>query len=390
MSPAASPLVADTDDRVVPLFSGQGRSVTVPAHSKTHKERPPADFASETRSEEAERFQLTQYCDCGHWMHLAIFGLFLIVDSSKYMVDVRAISHNPVTAQALVFLQDLISVLICVVAILRYIGPRGVVDTFCSAELFRCLPTAVLFSLSNAALAHAIGLGIGAATAVALGSLYMPMSALVSRFIFRRAYGWLELHALALLTFSSLTFCELRSRAIDLSDGIQGASFVVLYAALACAACVLAEHIFKQRHTSSDGQELYCVQKARFDFWGLLTSAVILLYLGASPSPSAFQDWRYLQVICVLIRVLQAWMAGVIVKHWSTVAKAVTQCLSMIIIFFLGDVIILGRSQGNVCIYMLALTVSLSAFMYQLGRRQTIKQMTQAAACRAPDVENAP
>ncbi|CAK9061915.1 unnamed protein product [Durusdinium trenchii] len=180
MSPAASPLVADTDDRVVPLFSGQGRSVTVPAHSKTHKERPPADFASETRSEEAERFQLTQYCDCGHWMHLAIFGLFLIVDSSKYMVDVRAISHNPVTAQALVFLQDLISVLICVVAILRYIGPRGVVDTFCSAELFRCLPTAVLFSLSNAALAHAIGLGIGAATAVALGSLYMPMSALVS------------------------------------------------------------------------------------------------------------------------------------------------------------------------------------------------------------------
>eukprot|EP00913_Durusdinium_trenchii_P000022 g20.t1 len=62
----------------------------------------------------------------------------------------------------------------------------------------------------------------------------------------------------------------------------------------------------------------------------------------------------------------------------------------MIIIFFLGDVIILGRSQGNVCIYMLALTVSLSAFMYQLGRRQTIKQMTQAAACRAPDVENAP
>eukprot|EP00913_Durusdinium_trenchii_P000021 g19.t1 len=103
MSPAASPLVADTDDRVVPLFSGQGRSVTVPAHSKTHKERPPADFASETRSEEAER-----RATCGSGGR-AIFGLFLIVDSSKYMVDVRAISHNPVTAQALVFLQETVA-----------------------------------------------------------------------------------------------------------------------------------------------------------------------------------------------------------------------------------------------------------------------------------------
>ncbi len=36
------------------------------------------------------------------------------------------------------------------------------------SRLFRCLPTAVLFSLSNAAIAHAIGLGVGAATAVSL------------------------------------------------------------------------------------------------------------------------------------------------------------------------------------------------------------------------------
>ena len=35
-------------------------------------------------------------------------------------------------------------------------------------RFLRCLPTAVLFSLSNASLAHAIGLGIGAATAVSL------------------------------------------------------------------------------------------------------------------------------------------------------------------------------------------------------------------------------
>lgn len=392
MSPAANPLV---NEPVLPLFAGQGRSQTVPSsrvYSKTHKEPVHSAAAStdERSSQSApaeERFQLARYCDCGHWMELMLFSLFLLVDSSKYMVDVRAMGHSPVTAQSIVLLQDLISVVLCIGAMMRYLGIRGVVETFFSVELFRCLPTAVLFSLSNAAIAHAIGLGVGAATAVSLGTLYMPMSAFVSRWMFRRAYGWLELHALALLTFSSLTFCELRSRAVGLSGGLRGASFVVLYAALACAACLLAEHIFKQRHVSHQQGELYCVQKARFDFWGLLTSAVVLLYLGAPPSPSTFRDWGYLQVICVAIRVAQCWMGGLLVKHWSTVAKAVMQCLSMLVVFYVGDVVVLGRSQGNVCLYMLALTVALSAFLYQLGRRQTIKQLEAANVARQQEEE---
>lgn len=384
MSPAADPLVSN--EPVLPLFAGQGPSQTLPsdrAHSKTRKEpvQNTTALAEERTSQSTEeRFQITWYCDCGHWMALMLFGFFLLVDSSKYTADVRAMGHSPVTAQSIVLLQDLLLVVLCLLATLRHLGIRGVVDTFFSLEFLRCLPTAVLFSLSNASLAHAIGLGIGAATAVSLGTLYMPMSAFVSRWMFRRAYGWLELHALALLTFSSLTFCELRSRAVGLSGGIRGASFVVLYAALACAACLLAEHILKQRHVSHRQRELYWVQKARFDFWGLLTSAMVLLYLGAPPSPSTFKDWSYLQVTDVVIRVVQSLMACLVVKHWSTVAKAVTQCCSMLVVFFLGDVVLLGRSQGNVCLYMLALTVALSVFLYQLGRRQTMKQLEAAAA----------
>lgn len=384
MSPAADPLVSN--EPVLPLFAGQGRSQTLPsdrAHSKTRKEpvqNTAASTEERTSQSTEERFQLARYCDCGHWMALMLFGFFLLVDSSKYMADVRAMGHSPVTAQSIVLLQDILLVVLCLLATLRHLGIRGVVDTFFSMELLRCLPTAVLFSLSNASLAHAIGLGVGAATAVSLGTLYMPMSAFVSRWMFRRAYGWLELHALALLTFSSLTFCELRSRAVGLSGGIRGASFVVLYAALACAACLLAEHILKQRHVSHHQSELYWVQKARFDFWGLLTSAMVLLYLGAPPSPSTFQDWGYLQVTDVVIRVVQSLMAGLVVKYWSTVAKAVTQCCTMLVVFFLGDVVLLGRSQGNVCLYMLALTVALSAFLYQLGRRQTMKQLEANAA----------
>ncbi|CAE7353708.1 unnamed protein product [Symbiodinium natans] len=310
------------------------------------------------------------------WMML--FGVFLVVDSSKYLVDVKAMSSAHI-AQAVVFSQDLLSVILCLLAVLRYEGVKGIPATFCSMELLRCFPTAALFSLGSASMAHAFSLGVGAATAVALNTLYMPMCAFVSRWMFRRAYGWLEIHALALLTFSSLTFCELRSRVIGLRSGIQGATFVILSGIFACLACLLAERIFKQRHAQREEVERYCVQKARFDFWGLLTSALILFYLGEPPSPQLYRDWHYIQVGAVLLRVVQTLMGCLLVKHWSTVAKAVLQCLSMLLVFFFGDVAFLNRGQGNLCIYMLALLVSLAAFMYQLGRRQTA-HLLQAAS----------
>ena len=169
------------------------------------------------------------------------------------------------------------------------------------------------------------------------------------------------------------------------------------------------------------------MQKARFDFWGLLTSAVVLLYLGAPPSPSTFADWTYRQAggngyeyiyICVcmirqevladvsheLFMSSNLDMTGRLRDHSSgavphgmfsgdamvhrgqsctglscklskslpashptahvqccaafkvglfdlltTKSAEVLQCLSMLVVFFLGDVVLLSRSKGNVC-----------------------------------------
>ncbi|OLP74343.1 hypothetical protein AK812_SmicGene46146, partial [Symbiodinium microadriaticum] len=61
---------------------------------------------------------------------------------------VRAMTHSPRIAQAIVLTQDILSVVVCLLAVLRYEGLRGIPATFCSVELLRCLPTAALFSLS--------------------------------------------------------------------------------------------------------------------------------------------------------------------------------------------------------------------------------------------------
>ncbi|CAJ1392966.1 unnamed protein product [Effrenium voratum] len=403
MSPVPDPMVGEAaSERARPLFAqglaslpSRARTVSAPADKKASIPSAPGSesTAAAPGSEVAEESMgvLSQLaakcCQLSLWMQLALFAAFLLLDSSRYFVDVRAMSPDPIIAQSVILYQDLLSVLLCLLAVWRYQGFRGLADTF-SAELFHCLPTAVLFALSSACFAHAISLGVGAATAVSLNSLYMPMSAFVSRWMFRRAYGWLELHALALLTFSSLTFCELRSRVIGLSGGLQGASWVVYAQIFSCLACLLAERIFKQRHRDREEPELFCAQKARFDLWGALTSVVVLLFLGAPSPVMIVQKWGHLQVIDVAVRVVQSLMAGVLVKHWSTVAKAVVQCLSMLVVFYLGDVVLLGRGQGNMCLYMLALMVALGAFMYQLGRRQTKKRIQSQAEQPQEDTED--
>ena len=44
------------------------------------------------------------------------------------------------------------------------------------------------------------------------GYLYMPLCACLSAVIFRRHYGWLEIHGLGFLTLSIMIFVELGAR----------------------------------------------------------------------------------------------------------------------------------------------------------------------------------
>lgn len=314
------------------------------------------------------------------WVQLALVIAFLCVDSSRYILDVWALrsnEHRIVLAQTLVLLQAIFSFASALTVSGLLEGITGVKAAFLPKEVLRCLPISVGFALAQASFAHAFSRGLGAASAVALGFLYMPLCALISRWMFSRAYGWLETHALVLLTLSILSFAELRSRAISLNEDMNGAYFVLIAVLLSCLSSLLAEWVLKPKYNPNDKQSFY-LQKVRLEVWGVLTSLLVLWLIVGEQIKCTSAGWDHKLTIALVVRVVHSWMAGLLAKHLSTVAKAVIQCLSLIIVFFFGDLVVFSVGIGNVQISILAVVVALSALMYQMGRQRTIQTMRTA------------
>jgi len=193
----------------------------------------------------------------------------------------------------------------------------------------------------------------------------------------------LETDALLLLTLSTLTFAELRSRAISLNEGINGAAFLLISVVLSCLSSLLSEWVLKPKYCPGNMQRFY-LQKVRLEVWGIFTSAIVLYILTPSTESvnNSFDGWDTRMSISLTVRVVQSWMAGVLAKHFSTVAKAVIQCLSLLLVFFLGDMWIFHTSTsnaGSLPICVLAVVVALSTLLYQMGRDKTVKQALREA-----------
>lgn len=322
----------------------------------------------------------------GWYVQFSLVVLFLALDSSRYMVDSWAIGQDrknaKVLAQALVLMQSVVSFASSLVISVALEGMSGLKQAFEWREVAQCLPISVGFSLASACTAHAYSAGLGAATAVSLGFLYMPLCALLSRWIFRRAYGWLDIQALALLTLSSLTFAELRGRAMSMTKSINGAEYVAISVVFSCLASLASEWSLKAKYNANIAERFY-LQKVRLEFWGLFTGLVVLKLLTKHWSVlQVWEGWDYKLWISLCVRVAQSWLAMVIARHLSSLAKAVIQCLSLIFVFFIGDLVIADFSaplQSMLVLSFLAVVVSLSALLYQMGRARTVAMLAEEA-----------
>merc|ERR1740121_927587 len=85
-------------------------------------------------------------------------------------------------------------------------GTEGLRAALSPMEAIRCLPVAACFSIGQTCQVYAYGVGISAVENTVIGYFYMPLSALLSRWIFRRAYSHLEWLALLLLVLSASAF----------------------------------------------------------------------------------------------------------------------------------------------------------------------------------------
>lgn len=331
----------------------------------------------------------------GRGFQIVLVLVYIAVEAAKSLLSVRALRGATATdGQILVFLQGLVSLVSGLVLTACCEGVDGLKVAVHLGSILRCWPVSIGFSVSQSALALAIVKGLGAAVIMVTGYLYMPLCALLSALIFRRHYGWLEIHGLAFLTLSIMIFVELGARASGLSESSEAVAFNLISIAFSCLSSVYLEKLLKPKYNERSilDQHFY-IQKVWLEIGGLLLSFPGLLILRAVSMKQSLFFGSWLEMIqmafsgwmcaAIMARVVQSWFTGYVSKYLSTLARSVIQCLAVIVVHF-WDLLFGTGESWDLVVTLLAFVVCLSAVMYQTGRRIT----SEAEPGARPSVPN--
>eukprot|EP00933_Yihiella_yeosuensis_P037856 TRINITY_DN31857_c0_g1_i2.p1 TRINITY_DN31857_c0_g1~~TRINITY_DN31857_c0_g1_i2.p1 ORF type:complete len:818 (-),score=116.91 TRINITY_DN31857_c0_g1_i2:149-2428(-) len=259
--------------------------------------------------------------------------------------------------------------------------------------------------------------GSSSSQVVTIGYIYLPVACGLSYFVFNRKYGKLEWLTCGMMTLGILTFVLLREQSreqeerqsIDFSDGssspynIPGLLLAVSAVFASVVASILAERIFKHRSRGLRWWTArFCTMKVHIDVTGLAMSSTMWIVnhvlQGVSAREGAkglmsdmlsewqsctewFGHWTHNQVILVLLGVAQGWTAGLMVKEFSTVTRAIFQTLCFVFVMLFEDPLMGGRWNfrgREVPSIVLTLIIVLAAIIFQTGRLN-LKVIQQAA-----------
>jgi len=300
-------------------------------------------------------------------------------------------------------------------------GTPGLHAALSPKEAWRCLPVAACFSLGQTCQVYAYGVGISAVENTVIGYLYMPLSALLSRWIFQRAYSHLEWLSLLLLVLSASGFVLMQDASSSGSSSMDplGVAFVLGSVVLSCLGSILAEKVMKA------GSSPFYIQKVHLEVGGLV-SAVTMLFIsgclserpndafwkkrdvgGGHMESGIFVAWDGKIVLVLVATVLQSWLGGLVAKRLSTVVRAVAQCLSLLLIYFVGD-LVLKHIPFDWPVGSMAIVVALTVQVFSLAGKpmqsvtedqaqdgpaaghpsaSTAAAASESAACSSPDAQ---
>lgn len=258
--------------------------------------------------------------------------------------------------------------------------------------LVRFMGISFLFTFASVLVLLAYRIGTPPAEVVTIGYIYMPISAVLSYYVFRRRYGMLEWLSVGMMSLAVLAFVLLREESKDQTLGpgfsIQGFGLVVGAVAISVSASILAERAFKEQslcmiRNSPQRQTKFYIMKVHLDFSSLIIS--ICLWLARTILPHIFDDffeqwshskdwfgtWGIDQFYMVIVAAAQGWAAGLVTKEFSTVIKAIVQTLSVVLVMLMEDKIMGNRFHflsREVPSYLLAIILVMAAVIFQTGR----------------------
>lgn len=350
--------------------------------------------------------------------------IFVLLDAARTLSQQQALSRSMITPMSMVLASYLAGIGVAVATIVtsgsREEKLKNVKCAIAPARILRYLPCAMFFALASTAQCMAYANGISAAVATALGYIYMPLSALVSRWVLNKYYIWLEWFSLFMLTFASAVFGYLQNHFSSGGSASQGSSAlgVVLVIASAVASVLgslVAEKVLK-------AEELpFHVQKVALDFGSVLSTCLLFPIIGflSSRPQDAFWKLRPLQGACddalcwargptegcadpacscacgagvfvawdswlvifaLFVSVAQGWLTGKIIKEFSTVLRAIAQSSTILVIYFIGDPLLCSHCAMNWPLTLVAFMVPLSTatFMVAVTEMEKVVDRKQA------------
>ncbi|CAK9088697.1 Hypothetical protein SCF082_LOCUS41880, partial [Durusdinium trenchii] len=350
-------------------------------------------FLEEERS--AGNFQFVAWISSkkGLLIQLACVVVFVFFDSARTIANDQYISGRPIVSQSITFAQFGASIVVGVVLSAAVEGVDGLKAALSWKEILRCFPVATCFSLSQTFTIMAYSIGVSGMENTVVGNVYMPLSALLSRWIFRRSYSFLEWIALTVLMLSASAFVLLQNSASgSQTESIfnTGISYVLLSVVMSCLASMLSEKIMKA------GNSHFYIQKVNLDVGSFFTSIIMLWVCGATSKrdqdafwkqrpvdgrmeSGIFVAWNWQMIIVLVVTLLQNWLAGFVAKRLSTVIRSSAQQLSLLIVYFVGD-LLLNQKPFDWPVGTTALVIALSVQVFVFAGQAVKEQAARTGS----------
>lgn len=259
--------------------------------------------------------------------------------------------------------------------------------------IVRFMGISFLFTFAHVLILLAYRIHTPNAEVVTVGYIYMPLSAIVSSYVFRRKYGTLEWVSVGMMTLAVLSFVLLREESRQVSEGfgVIGFVLVVFSVGISVSASIMAERVLKEQDwcvmhytpRRRSTETAFYIIKVHLDLCALGVS--VSLWFSRTVLPHIFEDffeqwsktkswfgsWGRDQFLMVIVAAAHGWAAGLMTKEFSTVIKAIVQTLSVVGAMLIGDPL-----QGNLFHFqarelpsiLLGLILLMSALVFQTGR----------------------
>lgn len=404
------------------------RDVRLDVRSSTDAHKAvPSNFEEFSTAQSFDTFEV-RATPTGHWWHVKGIrnrypalhvwfkkrlgtreGLFLIIcfalfEALRFLVAEHAYTNiGRVNPQSIGVAASGLSLAIALVSSFVLEGTQAFRKIFSWHPLWRFISVALLFASASFLDYFALRIGASTAQVVTVGYIYMPISAILSYWVFKRMYGRLEWIAMGMLTLAILTFVflreQLKGKTLDDIERIRsqysipGLLLIVCSVVMSVMGSILAERIFKDRSKGLKWWSArFYVMKVHLDFGQFAIGAIMwaLPCVIHKPGPTStnaawFGEWGPTQFLMVFILAGQGWLAGLLVKEFSTVVRALAQSVTLVLLMCLEDPIMGNRyhfEAREVPTVVLTMIIFLSAMVFQTGRLN-FKEIREAARLRS-------